>query len=450
VTALVLLLSALTWNGSRLVLPSPIVAAICLLSAIAMLLLVNLLGLYDLTVALNPWTSSKRVMIAWGATMAPLAFAVSTSQLVAINSRSTKSAVLFLLASSAILVVTRVLAARAGTRLHRAGKLRQDVILLADAATVHTWRQKLHDRPEINVVGAIIACDDDCDDATLTITLRAQDDLSELLRSNAVDAILVPIGLGNECSHSVVGNVLPTLPLTGFVIFSCSGITTKSPKTGLWLLGKFPLLPIETGPLRGWRWIAKDLLERLLAAVGLIIVLPLMLVAIVGIKIGSPGPVFFRQIREGYHGREFQILKFRTMHCAAPGTPLKLTANDDPRVFPFGSLLRKTSADELPQLFNVIRGDMWLVGPRPHPYWAKAGDRLYRHAVPGYAARQQVKPGITGWAQVNGWRGPTVTAKQIEERVKHDLHYIENWSFSFDFRIILRTIVGGFTGDSAF
>jgi lipopolysaccharide/colanic/teichoic acid biosynthesis glycosyltransferase len=163
--------------------------------------------------------------------------------------------------------------------------------------------------------------------------------------------------------------------------------------------------------------------------------------------------VLFRQMRRGYGGQEFEILKFRTMHAgpaeAAPEA-LRLTARDDPRIFRFGKFLRRTSLDELPQLFNVLLGDMWLIGPRPHPPFARAAGRLYADVVANYATRHWVKPGLTGWAQVNGWRGPTETAEQIEQRVAHDLHYIENWSPGLDLRILLRTATCGFVHENAF
>jgi lipopolysaccharide/colanic/teichoic acid biosynthesis glycosyltransferase len=159
--------------------------------------------------------------------------------------------------------------------------------------------------------------------------------------------------------------------------------------------------------------------------------------------------VLFRQKRIGYREREFDIFKFRTMH--AVDQPEKhLTQRNDPRVFKFGSLLRKTSLDELPQLLNVLKGDMSLVGPRPHMPEARAAGLLYFKAVNDYADRHRVKPGITGWAQVNGWRGPTETIEQIERRVEHDVYYIENWSLMFDCIIIVETIFFGFGGKNAF
>ena len=212
-----------------------------------------------------------------------------------------------------------------------------------------------------------------------------------------------------------------------------------------------PVLPVARMPLHGWRWIIKDAQDRFLALLLLLVCSPVLLAAAVGIKLSSPGPVFFRQVREGYCNGAFRIYKFRTMHVTAEAeNKLKLTEKDDPRIFSFGSLLRKSSLDELPQLLNVLLGDMWLVGPRPHSPLATAAGRRYGEAVSRYAARHRVKPGITGWAQVNGLRGPTITAEQIEQRVAHDLFYIEHWSPRMDLYILFRTATGGFVHENAF
>ena len=158
------------------------------------------------------------------------------------------------------------------------------------------------------------------------------------------------------------------------------------------------------------------------------------------IKLDSPGPVFFRQKRFGFNEDLFNCWKFRTMQQhRADANGEVLTRRDDDRITRVGRFLRRTSIDELPQLFNVLKGEMSLVGPRPHATSAKAAGRLYTEAVEVYAARHRVKPGITGWAQVNGWRGETDTLEKIERRVEYDLFYIENWSLSLDLKILLRT-----------
>jgi lipopolysaccharide/colanic/teichoic acid biosynthesis glycosyltransferase len=166
-----------------------------------------------------------------------------------------------------------------------------------------------------------------------------------------------------------------------------------------------------------------------------------MLLVALAIKVDSPGPVFFRQKRLGANNRPFDLLKFRSMY-AEQGDPLgqQLTRAGDPRITRVGSFLRRTSIDELPQLINVLRGDMSLVGPRPHPLAANAAGISYARAISEYPIRHRVKPGITGWAQVNGWRGETTRIEQIRRRVEHDLYYIENWSLAFDLLILTRTV----------
>ncbi len=209
------------------------------------------------------------------------------------------------------------------------------------------------------------------------------------------------------------------------------------------------LMHLADVPIRGIGSVMKTMMDVSVATLALLLFGPLMLICAAGIKISSPGPVFFMQPRIGYRNKEFQIFKFRTMHLADCNTGV-LTKRNDPRIFKFGEILRKFSLDELPQLFNVLKGDMSLVGPRPHIQEARAAGILYFKAVPNYPARHRVKPGITGHAQISGWRGPTETIEQIENRVAHDLHYVENWSLLGDIKILFKTIFVGFFGENAF
>jgi len=190
---------------------------------------------------------------------------------------------------------------------------------------------------------------------------------------------------------------------------------------------------------------AKRLLDISGSAVGLLIMGPLLIGIAIAIKLSSPGPVFFRQKRYGYHNRRFWIYKFRTMYTDR-GDPrgTRQTTADDPRVTPLGRILRKTSFDELPQLINVLRGDMSLVGPRPHVPGMLANGMLYEEFIPYYFQRHNMRPGLTGLAQVRGFRGTTTEPAAALARVDCDLEYIERWSLVQDFRIILRTVVTEF------
>jgi Undecaprenyl-phosphate glucose phosphotransferase len=209
------------------------------------------------------------------------------------------------------------------------------------------------------------------------------------------------------------------------------------------------LVTVTGLPIDRFGWSVKEVFDWLAALVLALAFAPVLLMCVVGIKLTSPGPVLFRQTRIGYRNREFEVFKFRSMHLQSCDEG-RLTERNDPRVFAFGHFMRKLSLDELPQLLNVLRGEMSLVGPRPHMPEATAAGQLYFDAVDNYVARHRVKPGITGWAQVNGWRGPTETTRQIEQRVLCDLYYIDNWSFLLDLQILAKTALVGFFGRNAF
>jgi len=211
------------------------------------------------------------------------------------------------------------------------------------------------------------------------------------------------------------------------------------------------MLNVMDRPLRDWRAIAKEVEDRVLAALILIMISPILAAIAIAIRLETPGPVLFKQKRYGLNNQLIEVLKFRSMYAnRSDANAEQLTRRNDPRVTRVGAFIRKTSLDELPQFFNVLRGEMSIVGPRPHATAAKAGTVLYQDAVRYYDARHRMKPGITGWAQVNGWRGETETIEQIERRVEHDLYYIENWSVALDLWIIVRTIFGGFMGRHAY
>ncbi|WOI11245.1 exopolysaccharide biosynthesis polyprenyl glycosylphosphotransferase [Thalassospira lucentensis] len=192
--------------------------------------------------------------------------------------------------------------------------------------------------------------------------------------------------------------------------------------------------------LRGW-WI-KRVEDIVIGSIAIIIAAPIMLVVAFLVKVTSPGPIFYIQLRHGFNGEPIRVLKFRSMYvdgCSARDASTVLQATrDDARITPFGAFIRKTSLDELPQLFNVLRGEMSLVGPRPH---ATQHNKHYRSRIDGYFARHRVKPGITGWAQVNGWRGETDTDEKMRQRILRDMFYISHWSIWFDIRILALTVI---------
>jgi putative colanic acid biosynthesis UDP-glucose lipid carrier transferase len=212
-------------------------------------------------------------------------------------------------------------------------------------------------------------------------------------------------------------------------------------------LGALNLLQVKPKPIREWGSLLKLAFDYITGAISLIVFGPLMLLIALAIKIDSPGPVFFRQRRHGFNHRVIDVYKFRTMRIAEHGIPIEQARKNDPRVTRVGKLLRRTSLDELPQLINVMRGEMSLVGPRPH---ALEHNHYYRERLDRYASRHRVKPGLTGWAQIHGLRGPTEDPEKMRRRVQMDLYYIENWSLWLDLKIIAATPFVGFVNRNAF
>lgn len=198
-----------------------------------------------------------------------------------------------------------------------------------------------------------------------------------------------------------------------------------------------PVVGICDTPFTGTNLLAKRVSDIVLAALILVLISPIMLLIAIGVKLSSPGPAIFKQIRNGLDGERITVYKFRSMRALDNGAVVKQATRDDPRITPFGAFLRKTSLDELPQFINVLQGRMSIVGPRPH---AVAHNEEYRKLIKAYMVRHKVKPGITGWAQVNGYRGETETLEKMQARVEFDLEYLRNWSLGLDLQIIVRTV----------
>jgi Undecaprenyl-phosphate glucose phosphotransferase len=263
-------------------------------------------------------------------------------------------------------------------------------------------------------------------------------DLATYARNNRVDLIIVAIPLSAEARLLHILKRLWELPVD--IRISGKASSLKFSSKAYTYIGRLPLLAVFDRPLMGWGLFLKNVFDRVIASVALVVLAPVLLAVAAAIRLESKGPVLFKQKRYGFNNELIEVFKFRSMYadrCDAHATTL--VSKGDPRVTRVGRLIRKTSLDELPQLFNVLTGQLSLVGPRPHATQAKAADTLYEQVVDGYFARHRVRPGITGWAQINGWRGETDTREKIEQRVKHDLDYIDNWSLMFDVKILART-----------
>jgi Undecaprenyl-phosphate glucose phosphotransferase len=269
--------------------------------------------------------------------------------------------------------------------------------------------------------------------------LGTVDDLVEFGRRTRVDLVIFSLPISAEGRILQMLKKLWVLPLDIRLAAHTNKLQFR-PRSYSYI-GNVPVIDVFDRPIADWDVVMKWLFDKIIGGVLFILALPILTVVAIAIKLDSRGPVFFKQKRYGFNNDLTEIYKFRSMYVdAADAAANKLVTKDDPRVTRVGRFIRKASIDELPQLLNVVfKGNLSLVGPRPHPINAKAEARLYADAVDGYFARHRVKPGITGWAQINGWRGETDTDEKIQRRVEHDLYYIENWSVLFDLYILART-----------
>jgi Undecaprenyl-phosphate glucose phosphotransferase len=273
------------------------------------------------------------------------------------------------------------------------------------------------------------------------------DDLWELMqagKANNLDDIVINSEGFTPAQTKAILRELSILPVD--IWLSTSAIDCGVPFHKLDRLGTVGVLQVRAKPIYGWGFVAKGCLDYVLAAIGLFVLAPLLAAIAIAVKWDSPGPVLFRQRRQGYNEREITVLKFRTMSVLEDGPKIEQVKPNDARITRIGRVLRGSSLDELPQLINVLRGEMSLVGPRPH---ALAHDAYYRAQIQNYASRFRVKPGITGLAQIRGFRGETQTVGKMQQRVEADLEYIDTWSLARDLRILALTPLFGFVGKNA-
>jgi putative colanic acid biosysnthesis UDP-glucose lipid carrier transferase len=260
-------------------------------------------------------------------------------------------------------------------------------------------------------------------------------DAAGFIRTNGIKEVYITLPLGSQPRIvELLENLQGTTASLFFVpdVFGISIIQGR-----LQDISGVPVVGICETPFTGTNELVKRVSDIVLGSLILVLISPLLVAIAMGVKLSSPGPVIFRQRRNGLDGDEITVYKFRSMRTMENGPHIKQATKDDPRITPFGAFIRKTSLDELPQFFNVLQGRMSIVGPRPH---AVAHNEQYRQIIKAYMVRHKVKPGITGWAQINGLRGETETIDKMKARVEYDLEYLRNWSLGLDLQIIVRTL----------
>jgi Undecaprenyl-phosphate glucose phosphotransferase len=318
------------------------------------------------------------------------------------------------------------------------GALRERIAIVGQGPVADRLIDHLRNHARnIEIVGVF----DDFEDATPGVIRSSRDiaSLVELGKQHAIDRVVLALPATPEHRLQEIARQVKALDVEVALCPTTIGLS-RSP-VHVRYMADIPLTVLARRPIRRWGIVLKAVEDRVLGAIMLAMLSPILALIALAVRLDSPGPIIFRQWRHGCNNSEFQVWKFRTMTWAGEvaGAGLLQTRRNDPRVTRVGKILRKTSLDELPQLFNVLRGEMSLVGPRPHMVVMRTEDRMGEEIIAEYAHRHRVKPGITGWAQINGLRGATHTVDQVRKRVEHDIYYIENWSFLFDLKIILLT-----------
>jgi len=346
--------------------------------------------------------------------------------------------------SGVIVLMAERLALAAAVRLltHR-GKLDRRTVIVGGGAAAEPVLRALAAQQDgdLRILGVF---DDRADERSPDMVagypkLGSVDDLVEFARHTRLDLVVFTLPISAEGRLLQMLRKLWVLPIDIRLAAHTNKLRFR-PRSYSYI-GNVPVIDVFDKPIADWDVLVKSAFDKIVGSICLVLLSPIMLAVALAIKLDSRGPVIFRQARHGFNNEKIDVYKYRSMYVDQldPGAKMQVTRND-PRVTRVGRFIRKTSLDELPQLLNVVwTGNLSLVGPRPHAVQARAAEKLYDEVVDGYFARHRVKPGITGWAQINGWRGETDTSEKIQKRVEHDLYYIENWSILLDIYILALT-----------
>jgi Undecaprenyl-phosphate glucose phosphotransferase len=420
-------------------------AAVCFVWVVVGFLM-NFAGLYRLEPIMSPLAYADKIVIAFGTTFLFLLAAAFSLKISTTFSRLWVS--FFAAGACGATLVVRIIAARIVGHLADRRVFTRNVVIAGageQAEQLFAYIERCNPR-FITVLGVFPERGGEAKACPHPL-LGSLDTLVSYVRSHDVDDVI--IALPWSADEKILGLMtkLRELPVNAYLSSDLIGFRLpfrQSPDH----FGEMPLVEVMGQPLQGWGVLRKVALDYGLGAVLTALLLPIMMIIALAIRLDSKGPVLFRQERYGFVNKVFRIWKFRTMrHEPLPSTATAQATRNDPRVTRVGRFLRKTSLDELPQLLNVLTGTMSLVGPRPH---ASDHNEEYSQLIRGYFARHRVKPGMTGWAQVNGFRGETKSVALMEARVKHDFYYVENWSLLFDLKILLMTVVAAMSGRNAY
>jgi Undecaprenyl-phosphate glucose phosphotransferase len=411
-----------------------------LTAALATSLMLQAFDLYSVS-ALNAFVRSfTRIAVAWTLVMAGLTAGAFLGKIGADFSRVWIA--LWYLSGLFVLFGERIVVSQLVKRWIRQGRLNRRAVIIGGGEAAEDLIKALEASTDTDI--RIAGIFDDRDNTRVSPIIAGYpklgniDQLIEFARNSRLDLLIVSLPVTAEKRLLQLLKKLWILPVD-IRLSAHSNQLRFRPRTYSYI-GNVPFIDVTDKPIADWDHVKKWWFDKIAAGLALLLFAPLMAVIALLIKLDSNGPVLFRQKRQGFNNELIDVYKFRSMYVdQADVDANRLVTKDDPRVTRIGRFLRKTSLDELPQFFNVLKGDLSLVGPRPHALKAKAENRLYYDVVDGYFARHRVKPGVTGWAQINGWRGEVTSEDKIRRRVEHDLFYIENWSVLFDLYILVLT-----------
>ena len=444
-------ITALLYPGSHVLKLDQSYLPMLLGMAIGFPILVQVARGYTLRSLLNPLETVTTMLATWSLLFTALAVALTLTK--SSEDFSRLWLIIWFVSGLAALVLARYGFYSLVCKWNAKGQLNRLAVMIGGGEPALRLQAALNSSPHSDV--KVIGVFDDRGDARQPPNaggvprLGNISQLVDFVRKARVDMLLVTLPIGAEERLLQVLNRLWVLPVD--VRLSAQNQKLRYRPRAYSYVGSVPFLDIFDKPLGEWGAVIKAIEDRILAAVALLLLSPLFALIALAIKLDSRGPVFFIQKRFGFNNELIEVYKFRSMQSdLTDHNAERLATRNDPRVTRVGQFLRRTSLDELPQFLNVLRGSLSLVGPRPHATKAKAEDQLYFDIVDGYFARHKVKPGITGWAQVSGWRGETDTREKILKRVEHDLYYIENWSLAFDLYILAKTPLAILKGENAF
>src|SRR5918994_222577 len=415
-------------------------AAIIAAVSLATVILLELSDCYQVQALMRPVRNLGRILLVWSGAFALLALAGFFMKVSEDFSRLLFGG--WFVIGFALIFGQRLVLSNMIRRWARNGAMERRAVIVGGGKTAEALIRSVEQQPynDIRICGIF----DDRDDKRSPPIVAGYPklgniaELIEFARIARIDMLIVALPITAETRVLALLKKLWVLPVD--IRLSAHSNQLQFRPRSYSYIGSVPMLDIFDKPINDWDSVAKRAFDIVLSLVGIALFSPVMLATAIAIKLDSKGPVIFRQKRHGFNNEVIEVYKFRSMYTelSDPSARQAVTKND-PRVTRVGRIIRKTSIDELPQFFNALFGSLSLVGPRPHAIAAQSHNLLYNEVVDGYFARHRVKPGVTGWAQINGWRGEMDTDEKIRKRTEYDLYYIQNWSLWFDLKILLLT-----------